>query len=505
MTVRDYRVDLLAPPSAADAGRVRETLDEAKITTPIEWIRRGIGTMSIAMPVGARRTAAVKPKETEVRVAFKGQPIWWGSVVNEDWDEKSAVFHCEEVPGYLDQRVVGGEGRKNHLSNGSFESGLAGWVKSSTGPAHTIVNVGANAILGSKILRLSNGSTGTPARPGLRAERYVAQVDGVAVGDRKGSRWTARAYFRLRNARIPPYKDRGLRVRLWNGANGNTLREAVFPITDNTVRDKWTEARASLGIPRTIADPRITVYLYCPHDGEIDWDAAGLFYRYAVLEGDTDAVVAFKELVRHAQDGRYGKSPLRLKVVGGQAGHAIGNRFFHDEHANVFQAINSLGVDWWFNPATRSIETYGRGRPVNRDITFEIGRHVGSFTVHRVGTQTVTRVITVAPGSGAERMEGSASRAGRFSGMVYESAVPFNGEVRDLDRRAAAVVDQRAKLVELPDIVTDSTPALIRQLRVGTRHPVILSAGRRRYQGTPRIDRKTLDTDTGKLTIGFTP
>lgn len=502
----DYLLELIAPPSAPNAGRVLEQLVEANFTEPIEWVRRGYGSMSFSMPVDARRTAHIKPLETEVRVSFKGAPIWQGPVVDDDFDDTTATFHCLEVPWYLfAKRHVGGAGRKNHLTNGSFENGLGGWGKSPKPPAHTIVDVGRNAILGSKVVRLSTDGVGDPDRPGNRDEYFISQVDGIAVGSRKGSRWTARAYFRLNAQRIAPHRDRGLRVRLWNGANGKTLQESVFPIGDHTTRGQWIKAVASVVIPKTIADPRITVFLYAPHDGVIDWDAAGLFYRYALLDGNTDAVAAVRALVAHAQDRRYGKSPLRLKVSGRPAGRATDARFFHDEHVNVGKALNQLRVDWWFNPATRTIETYGRGRPVNEEVTFEIGRHVGEFKVHRVGSKTVTRVITLAKGSGADREEGSASRKGRFAGMVYESVIGSDAKVRNLDQSADEMVDRRARLVVLPEIVTDGTESLIRKLRVGGRHPVTLHAGRRRSSGVERVDRLLLDTTSNKMTVRFVP
>lgn len=628
-----YRLDLIAPPTAADAGRVIEALREADIVSDPEWVHRTYGTMSFTMPVSARRVTAVKPLESEVRVTFaESRRVWWGVVLDDEWNDKLATFHCLEIPWYLTRRFVGDEARRNWLQNPSFEGNTPGvktpdnWSQGPDALEESRVVKSNNAILGNRFVRLtetssdedwlryggngtapvedvsarlvartnrtksgvgqkvdgtvvedgdrilltsqsnsenngiwvaaagdwsraSNFNTDDELRPGgSRGARvkisagvqyadtgweitnstaitvdtdaifisqyaytrvrprdsYLKQTELLDVGTRRGSRWTGRAWFRIKTLDAPPRKERGLMVELINDDTGKVMRRSVFNITDETQTGKWLRAEASLRIPRKVANPKIRVYLYCP-TGVIEWDAAGLFYREALLDGDTDVVDAFKSLVDEAQNKRRGKPTLRIKVTGRKAGRATGKRYFFDSHPNVMDELEDLPVDWWFDASSRTIRTFGRGREVNRDITFEIGRNVGTFTVRRSGTDTVNRVITLARGEGAAREEGSASRPGRFSGMVYEDVVAVTAKLRALDNRAEAIVDRRGRLVQIPEMLTDGNPALVGRLRVGDRHPVTLRAGKLRYSATPRIERLQLRTATNEYVIKWAP
>lgn len=350
-----YRLLLLAPPTAPDAGEVREELSDA-VLNAVRWELNRPGSFAFSMPTVSRRIRTVDAAEEEVLVLRNGRRIHWGVPVRPRSLPDVSDVQCLGLLWYLWKRVVGDADRPNYVNNSSFENDTPGqkvptdWQE---GPdpledCEVIDTAGAgdgNAVLGTQVVRLTEtrsaqdwliyGRTGT-AEPHDTTARLVArnsrdregvgqEIDNrvVAAGDRillvsqsdsklngiwiaAAGAWARAGDYdtdgEIRNSRVKVLDGREYALTGWKNTDNNAIDVGTDPI--NYRQYAYTRIR-----------PRVS---YIRQGEEID---------VGTRRGSTWAIRAYFR-IRSMQAAPHKNRGSMLELVNGDTGKVVKQRVF---------------------------------------------------------------------------------------------------------------------------------------------------------------------------------
>jgi hypothetical protein len=342
--------------------------------------------------------------------------------------------------------------------------------------------------------------------------RFVRQLEDLDVGERKGSVWVARVYFRFPSTPdYLPFQNTIMKVRLWNRATGRTVKVRRFKVSDSTPIGEWVRASVGMRIPRRVSKPMISVFLFAPV-GTVHFSAAGLFYAEHLLSGETDTVVAAKRLVRHAQDPGHQKSDLAIAAVGKDSGVVTHSRVWFHHHRNVWETLKGwtkgdAGFDFELDYRNRVLRFHHPRRGERKpEFTVQGGatqvRYLESFEMVEDGEKIYTTVLMLGGADGPSREEGFARDTSATGGIVYERVVVRqHARVRRLDALAKGTLNRSKEVPESLSVTTSAGAELLRKVEPGDTLPVRIDHGDVQIDDDRRVLGMDFDLTANKCTL----
>ena len=511
----------------------------------IKWVLNEPEDWSFTLPVSdPKARLLLHPRFREVQVWRGDQLLAWGPAVRPSADKSHLAVSCKGAGWYLSRRSIGDANRRNYLTNGDFEDGLAGWNIGALHPleplatrapefwvAHTAVD---RVLTGDRALYLAQVGTGAP-KYGLSAGQFLIWTVDPATHP-EGDEWsfTARCYIPSETWRGPPLDNVGLRLDRFSTTESVLIAPegggtpVAFPkpietitatIDENTPRDVWLPLEAVMVAPVTGAAEFVQVVLYCP-DGAIIWDRASLTLDEGLRFHGQDQADIVAGIVDHLQDPAYAKTDLNLWTDTPATGVIRDRTYLHHEHLNGADAIaefttlaNGLDISVAYTPTTRTLRTHHPAKGTHRSAYgVELGRNVADFAWTFDGESAASQVIVLGSGDGSDREEASATvdplaDDAYAEGLTLETVftAPPSTLIDSLDDVAAETLATSISPEVLAVTCTAPTGTQadpVGVLAVGDTVPVRIRAGALVIDDTYRIVELTLTPDdTLELTL----
>lgn len=463
------------------------------------------------------------------------QLLSWGPMVRPSADKANLGVSGKGALWHLSRRNIGKADRTNHVPNGDFEGGLAGWKigpssplepLSGWDPSNWVARIERDrALTGERSLHLEQLATGIPRYGVSAGTQFIWQVDPITSPD--GDRWTLVAYAWIDSAkwRGPGHENGGIRVARFSTTETIAITTDPDPVTgeqmtvvypapiegarasidERTPKDQWVRLEASLAQDVTGVAELVDVVVYAP-DGAVYWDRISLTLEESTRFHGVDQALIAKGIVEHLQDPAYDKSDVRIGTDCPLTGVIRDRVYLHSEHPNGFGALEEFaalddGFDFSVEvtPTARTFRTHypmkGTYRPA---LELALDRNLADFAWSSDGEAAANSVIILGQGSGSAREEGLAIDPTAFAGGLTLEEVfsaPPETPIDALDDYAA---EHLASVVSPEVLAVRTLPnleELLGVLDVGDTLPVRILRGPLSIVGTYRVARLALNPD----------
>ena len=460
-----------------------------------------------------------------------------------DATSRRMILSCKDPTAYLQHRYIGRANRKNHLNNGSFETGaMAPWAEYDPDSSLTPTVGTTHHVDGTHALKL----VGSVANEGS----FVSQSFVVASSVSRRHLFLV-AWCYIENWIGSALFDAGI-LLVREGVSGPNAY-SVQHIDASTNRDAWVRLETFVRIPANHIET-VTARLYGIH-GTIWWDAVRLNSDEHLGWGPNhDQADVIHDVIQYAQSkGKFGylspeKSDLHIRPVITTTGVGVqsGLRYDLADHQKVFvggpQGSGVLdhylnagdGVDWRFEPNGRILRSHYPSAGHDRtDVTFTF-RHIAGAPERDaqwgiVGwnygdsiEQAANQVVELGGWGGTQypgdptREEGGYSNAGSLGGLTLEQVetAPQGMPISQLNGRATArgkrlentIATPQLILAEPRDKVTGAVIyPLIGVLLPGDKINVDVIDGELRMQGDWRAVQVVYEPASETLTVTPNP
>lgn len=486
-------------------------------------------TWSFTLPLrDPKAAAALSPRFREAQLWVGRTLAAWGPIIGYTVADGALVCDCADALWYLAHRVIDDGDDPNLLTNGGFDTDLAGWavfVKHADGRYYfpDVNNTATRNGLagydrwGSMSVTSFSGLTYAQQQFTVTAGDFGLDVTASAMAQIYG---TGPACDGLTIARLredyltivdpatgaPRAGDQRGDLE-WFTARGPDPDTAIAKTTipENTPVGLWVRHSATVRVPpNTTAVIHVRLNGRAPGGGPSQrstlWDAAGAWVDAALEYPDTDLRDIVAGIVEHIQTSP--RSDLNLAVAAGASGFEMSRRYPFAAHSKAAEALDGLASEGFLDyrlvltPTTRQIAVDHPRRAQETAHVLDYGGRVRKYRWRFDGEQAADSIVALGDGNAEPgRPEGHATDVATFAdGLTLEAVVNAaagtpSGYLDDVASEAlTAALRPETLTVETSDRGRD----LIGVLAVGDLVLVVIADGPLDLTGTYRVVRVVL-------------